>query len=516
MKMRTTLASTLFALCLTALVACNGPNRSSSAGALAERLQVLHRLDKDGRPRVAGRVVDLSNGRELYAENADEPVLPASNLKLLVSTAALDFFGPDYAFKTYLALDGEDLWIIGTGDPGVGDDAIAGRRTTKGRTMTVLEDWSRALKSRGVAQVKGKLYYYDGAFESQQVHPTWDEDDLPNWYAAPVSGLNFNDNCIDITVYPTEEGKPVRYEVVPPVQGIKIINNCITGAEGDPDCDRAPKENVYTLKGGCTKKTALKSKPVTNPGAFFADALREQLRKDGIEVLGSIERAEKPLGGKLEPPGDKVVAVHETTVRELLPRINKNSQNLLAEGLCKLLGRGYDLKRGRGDAPGSWASGSDAIHAFLKRHRIDDGAIVVADGSGLSRDNRVTTHAISDLLVKMRAHPHGDVFYDSLSVGGVDGTIRNRFTDKPGVVHAKTGYIGGVRSLSGYLPSKRGEIVFSFIYNRIPGQVKPYEELQDYAIRTLMSWPDLDYVAPPATQPTTAPATQPANVAAGY
>ena len=82
----------------------------------------------------------------------------------------------------------------------------------------------------------------------------------------------------------------------------------------------------------------------------------------------------------------------------------------------------------------------------------------------------------------------------------------------PGVVHAKTGYIGGVRSLSGYVPAKNGKsIVFSFIYNRIPGQVKPYEELQDHAVRTLMSWPDLDYVAPPSTQPATEPATRPST-----
>ncbi len=126
----------------------------------------------------------------------------------------------------------------------------------------------------------------------------------------------------------------------------------------------------------------------------------------------------------------------------------------------------------------------------------------IADGSGLSRHNRVTTRAISDLLVVMRDHRYGDVFYESLSVGGVDGTIRNRFEDLPGIVHAKTGYVGGVRSLSGYAPSRRGEIVFSFIYNRIPGPVLSYEQLQDDVVRLLMTWPDLDYIPPPATQPT--------------
>jgi hypothetical protein len=81
-------------------------------------------------------------------------------------------------------------------------------------------------------------------------------------------------------------------------------------------------------------------------------------------------------------------------------------------------------------------------------------------------------------------------------------------------VHAKTGYIGGVRSLSGYVPATNSDtIVFSFIYNKIDGSVKPYEELQDQAVRTLMSWPTLDYAPPSATQPTSRPALRPSVAA---
>ena len=516
MKFNRRIASLLVTtLCLTSLVACSsiGTARRGSAG-LDERLDsILHRLDRGDRPLVSGRVVELRSGRELYAENADEPVIPASNMKLLVTAAALDFFGPDHAFKTYLAWDrsNNSLWVVGTGDVGIGDQPIAARRG--GDTLTVFDQWVDAIRRREGGSFASsnatfeKLYYYDGALEEQRVHPTWAKDDLVHWYAAPVSGLNFNDNCVDITIYPTEEGKPVRYEVMPAAQDVAVVNNCVTGSKHAPEIERSQDENVYTISGTCKEKTALKSKPVTDPGAFFADALRTHLKANGIEVK-SIERATRPPFGSVEPPPEMLLAVHETKLRELLPRINKNSQNLLAEGLCKLLGRAYDHERWR-PGPGSWASGSDAIHAFLDRLGIEDEAIVVADGSGLSRDNRVTTRTISDLLVKMKSHPHADVFFDSLSVGGVDGTIRARFTDKPGVVRAKTGFIGGVRSLSGVTPSKRGPIVFSFIYNRVPGSVKPYEELQDYAVRTLMSWPELDYAPPPTTQPATQPEAQP-------
>jgi D-alanyl-D-alanine carboxypeptidase/D-alanyl-D-alanine-endopeptidase (penicillin-binding protein 4) len=500
----------LLGLCFTP-IACSNSNNGGNGRfrafggkpSVEQKLDAILHARDDGSAKIVARVVDLSTGRELYAENADDPVIPASNLKLFVTAAALDFFGPDHTFETYLVKDGSDLWIIGTGDPGLGDPAIAARRG--GDTLTVFDEWVEALRNKGEFN---DLYYYDRALDGEWVHPTWDDDDLVHWYAAPVTGLNFNDNCVDITIYPTQEGKPVRYEVMPPVRDIKIINNCVTGGTEPPSIDRAQNENTYTLSGGCKQKTALKSKPVTDPGAFLADAFRTHLEASGMKIKGEIKRAERPPLGSIHPPSQMVVAIHRTSIRELLPRINKSSQNLLAEGLCKLLGRAYAHEHWR-PAPGSWGSGSDAIHAFLERQGIEHEALVFADGSGLSRDNRVTTRAISDLLVKMRAHPHGDVFFESLSVGGVSGTIRGRFTDRPGVVHAKTGYIGGVRSLSGYVPSSRGgQIVFSFIYNGVRGSVKPYEELQDQAVRLLMSYPELNYVAPATTQPATRPSRE--------
>jgi D-alanyl-D-alanine carboxypeptidase/D-alanyl-D-alanine-endopeptidase (penicillin-binding protein 4) len=498
------------ALCLIALFGCNG----SGAGAPAFQQRIkptLHHLD-DGKVRVAARIVELPAGRTLYTDNAETPVTPASNMKLAVTAAALDFFGPDHEFKTWLAIDGDDLWITGSGDPGTSDPSIAGKRIPSRTPMTLLEEWSAALRTKGISRINGKLYYFDGAFDDEQIHPTWAKDDLTHWYAAPISGLNFNDNCIDVTVYPTEDGKPVRYDVVPPASNITVINHCVTGGKEEAQIERAQNENTYTLTGGCTKKTALKSKPVTKPGEFFCAALRTQLAKDGIEIVGPTERSANPLGGSPEPPADKIVAVHITTLRELLPRINKNSQNLIAEGLCKLLGRAYDQQQGR-DVPGSWRGGDEAIRAFLAKYDIDAAGLVVADGSGLSRRNRLTTHIISDILVTMRNHPYGQVFFESLSVGGVDGTIAARFKDRPGAVHAKTGFIGGVRSLSGYVPAKDGSIiVFSIIYNGIDGSVKPFEELQDQAVRVMMSWPELDYIPPATTQPMTRRTVQPTSL----
>ena len=455
---------------------------------LAAKLGTLLHSKRDTGAIVSARFIDADTGQVIYeTPNADYPFKPASNMKLLIGSTGLDFFGPGHTFKTYLAQDGDDLWIIGTGDPGTGDPKIA--KKYGGDPTTLLDQWADALKARGVTEIKGDLVYDDRAFDDFHLCPSWPTDNLLHWYAAPVAGLAFNDNCVDITVSPAGPGYPAKVTVMPPVENITIINNTISaddGAEHNPEIAKQPGGNVYELTGTVTKSTALKSKPVQDPGAFFADALRTHLKTRGIAVLGHIRRADHHLDGKLVPDESKTIAVHETTIEDILARINKPSQNLFAEMLCKALGRAYQEKHGI-DEPGSWLNGSTAIHAFLDRAGINTHPLVLADGSGLSHNNRVTAMMITNLLLTMHKQAYADVYMNSLAIGGVDGTLRKRFTDAPFRVHGKTGYISGVRSLSGYIRTDAGPtVIFSILYNQIPGPVKPYEQLQDKAVNLVM------------------------------
>ena len=500
--------SLLAALLAVPLALCACASQKAPDVPLPAQLDQALGRGHTGAAHYTARVVDLSTGRELYSVEADTPYLPASNGKLAVSAATLDFFGSDVAFKTYLAVDGQDLWLIGGGDPGCGDNLIA--KKSGGTTMTVLDDFAEALKKRGVSEVRGNLYYYDRAFDDQLTHPSWSKGYITDWYAAPISGLNFNNNCIDVSVKPTSPGEPVTYTVIPPTKGVQIVNKCMTGKGDAPDLDRKLDANVFTISGATTKPVDIKSEAVTNPGAFFADALRTHLASKGITIAGESRRADKPLGGSEIPPADKVVAVHETRVTDSLKRINRQSQNNFAEGFCKLLGKAYRQKQGRPE-PGSWAAGSEAAMAFLQRNRIDTSKIAIVDGSGLSRDNRVTSRMISDLLVVMSKHKEHKAFFDSLGIAGEDGTIGKRMLDLKGRVHAKTGFIGGVRSLSGYVKNDGGRwIAFSIIYNGIGGSVKPFEERQDNACRILAAWPK-----PAQLTPITKPSTNTTTNAAG-
>lgn len=477
---------------------------------LEKRLDEVLKRGKTGSTFYVARVVDLKTGEELYAVDPDKPVMPASNGKICVGAATLDFFGADATFKTYLAMNGDDLWIIGTGDPGIGDAMTA--KKYGGTTMTVLDQWADALRAKGVTHISGNLYYYDRAFDDEWVCPSWSSDYSTEWYAAPISGLNFNNNCVDISVKPTEEGQPVAYKVVPPTQGVKVINKCITkpghGEKDEPDVTRLEKENTFTITGATTKPVDIKGEAVTDPGAFFADALRTNLATKGITIDGQTKRADKPLGTQLEPPKDKIIATHESKIADCLDRINKQSQNNFADGFCKLLSRGYAENQGK-NTPGSFSGGQEAVKAFLKKNDIDGSKLVVVDGSGLSRQDRVTARIISSVFVTMDTHPAKKTYFDSLSISGTDGTIKSRMDDLKGRVHAKTGYIGGVRSLSGYVQNDDGHwIVFSFIFNGIQGSVKPIEELQDNACRVLAAWPKA------AKLPTSKPATKPATTTA--
>ncbi len=471
---------------------------------LAARLDpVLDRLASTGAV-VHARVIELPGRRELYARNIDRPCTPASNFKLLTSAAGLDMFGPKHKFATFLLLRGDDLLLVGTGDPGTGDARLA--RAKGGTPVTMLETWAKELQRQGIGRIRGDLVFYDGALEaSPRVHPTWPEHWLLHWYAAPTAGLNFCDNSVDITVYPTEEGRPVRYEVMPPVQDIQVINECVTGTKGTPTIVKLKGGNIYRLGGTCAGQEELKSKPVEDPGAFFADALRTHLASRGILIDGRTRRARE--GEPLGAPPARVIAVHETPITDVLSRINKNSQNLFAECLCKLTGQAYEAKRGR-TVPGSWAAGGEALRAFLRRNGIDDRALVPMDGSGLSPKNRLSTRMLTDLLAVMHARPDADVYKASLTAAGIDGSLKDRMTDLKGHVFGKTGYIGGVSSTSGYVKTRDGRwLAFSLVYNNIPEKadddddVSAYTKLQDEACRILVEWPALK--APPTTQPTT-------------
>ncbi|HZZ44291.1 MAG TPA: D-alanyl-D-alanine carboxypeptidase/D-alanyl-D-alanine-endopeptidase [Tepidisphaeraceae bacterium] len=422
------------------------------------------------------RVVDVSTGRELYLHDPDRPVAPASNAKLPNLAAGLDRFGPDYAWKTYLAVDGDNLWLIGTGDPSCGDRRIALSHNQK--QMAILDDFADALLQHGITHLKGKLLFDDSIFDDQRVGASWPKSELTEYWSAPLTGLSLCDSCIQVTASTS------RVEILPQSPSIKIIDHTRTTGKPEPlSIDRAPDSNTFTITGLLTKEDQIEQKAITDPGFFFADALRARLAEKGITIDGPTERSAHPLA---DP---HIIATHQTLMLDVLKRIGKQSQNLFADALCKLQGRAWDLDHNI-HQPGNWDSGTKAIHDFLKRMQIDDSQYIAVDGSGLSSDNRVTARLLSDVLLKMLHHRYAKEYEQSLSICGVDGTLDDRMMDITGLVHGKSGTIDGVKALSGYLTTRTGQrLVFSMVFNNIPPK---YEhrcaDIMDNACRIMVDW----------------------------
>lgn len=430
-------------------------------------------------------VVDLETGQTVFELNANTPLLPASSAKLFVLAAAIDQLGPDFVFRTRLAKCGPDLVLIGDGDPALGDPRLAKARGEE--PDAVFDRWAADLISAGLSTIDGDLILDDSIFDDQVLHPEWDQADHKKWYAAPVGGLNFNDNCVDITLQPAARaGDPPSWTSVPRADLIQIVNRCKSGGQGQAVIDRPKPECRFVVTGRCNKPWPFPPVPAPDPGMLTASALQTGLRHRGIHVTGQIVRRRLRAGDGTLLAECQVMSETVTPLADVLTRTGKNSQNMFAEALMKRLGYRWASQQGYPVPQGSWDTGRSALLAFLHQAKIDDRGLNLVDGSGLARKNRTTAAAQVALLRFMYRHPQRDLFVASLSRAGHDGTLRKRLKGLPGSIHAKTGLLRGVRALSGYAVTPQGRWrAFCILFNGFKGRTGPFNDLHDKICRIL-------------------------------
>lgn len=434
-----------------------------------ERALVAAKL---GRTRYGILVAEADSGRILVNINADESMVPASNMKLFTSAAALSRLGSEFFFQTELRLlNGEPeravVLVRGDGDPGFCDPKLLEAHGLE--VEKVLGQWVEAVRGAGVRRV-ARLIVDDRVFDRQFVHPAWPIEQLSSWYCAQVAGMNFYDNTLDVYPVPTSAGRPPRIELVPEAPFVGISNHAVTGGGDEFLVTRRMDRNELVISGRVQNRPATPIwVTVHDPPMFFGQIFADRLGRAGI----SVERIERPeMEDRLE--AGRLLHVVRTSIGAVLYRCNKDSQNLFAECLLKRLGRAVTGN------PGSWENGAAAVRQFLaERLGPSAAAVVISDGSGMSRDNRVTARTLVQLLVSMARDPQvGPLFMQSLSQAGRDGTLERRLGQElSGQLWGKTGYIAGVSTLSGYLVLPRkvdpsghvsgGVVAFSFLFNDI-------------------------------------------------
>jgi D-alanyl-D-alanine carboxypeptidase/D-alanyl-D-alanine-endopeptidase (penicillin-binding protein 4) len=413
----------------------------------------------------------------VFEHNAHDPRIPASNLKLVTTSAALAKFGPDFKFKTVLMKRADDLVLVGDGDPTLGDAEYL--KTVGGGwgVTTVFQAWAKQLAARGITTVDDVIVD-DTVFDDQFLHPHWPADQEHKRYVAQVGGINLNANCIDFYIRGAPIGSVVSYVTDPATHYADVRNACVASNQNAIWLSRELNTNKIVLRGESPKTGVQVPVSVTihDPPMYAGTVLAETLAASGIKIRGHVRRdrtlrAEREKGGA----GWSILAIHETPLLTVIARANKDSMNLYAESLCKRLGFATTGQSG------SWQNGTAAVGQFLKTAGVGDTEFKLDDGCGLSKENVISPHAIIRVLAYDYHSANRQKFIETLSIGGIDGTLEDRFrgTDLKGRVFGKSGYVVGVRSLSGYLRAKDGHFyAFSILMNKVPedGTPKPLQE----------------------------------------
>ena len=438
------------------------PDAGAIPPALVEALETLLTDDAMYGARVGVHVVD-QDLRVLVSHGADKGFLPASNMKLYSSSAALRTLGPKHRFETRLMGGGEikdgvlsgDVVLVGSGDPtlGAGENALA-----------PFEAMAAALQEAGIKTIEGRIVADDSIFDDEIMGRGWQWDYQSDDYAAQLSGLCFHHNVVEITLEGTEVGKLPKFTIYPQVGHVRLASAIECGAAGTKNSlivrrDRATNTIHVDGQLAVDAKDVKVAATVENPTIFAARALAQVLKEAGIKTGPAVDL--DSLGSIPGDPADRRVLASALSapLAEIVMTLNKRSQNLYAEQIV----RAAAVKAGH---PGNGEGAAALVAATLREFGIEPRGAVFADGSGLSRRNFVQPQQTIGLLRMMADDEHGAFFFSTLPVAGEDGTLSSRFKGTPaaGHVRAKTGFISYVAALSGKI-ERPGEGAAPFYFS---------------------------------------------------
>ena len=373
---------------------------------LTERINAVISASLQQDVRFSIRIIKADSGSTVYEHNAGELMIPASNMKIITSAAALKYLGADYEYVTKVGLCDNTLVVIGSGDPLLGDektDAKYGRE--KG---WLFKDIAQFLKRNNIKTIED-IIVDSSVFDDQRVHPSWPRSELNKWYACEVSGLNFNDNCIAISTKKTGGRVEVLFD--PHTSYVKFENKVKPISKGTSAVGtyRNKEPNKIVIYGKCRSRVGPFDVAIERPAAFFGYLLYENLAKTGIKTKGHL--IEKVFNDHSD---FKLLCQYTTSLSDCLARCNKNSLGLAAEALLKTIAanNNHDGKYG------SWDRGRELVSEFFLDLGIDKSQFYIDDASGLSRKNELSAYAITKVLLDVYQSDNWNLYKDSLAVGG--------------------------------------------------------------------------------------------------
>jgi len=429
------------------------------------------------------KVVSLRTNKVLYEHNADKLFNPASNMKLITAAAALVKLGPEYRFKTVVYADTNirngrvlgNIYIKGYGDPDL-------------KTVDLWE-MAKNIKWKGIKKITGDLIVDDSFFDSIRKGRGWMWDYGPYVYNARIGALSLNENSIMVSVKPGDKpGDTVKVRLEPPTKYVDVDNQGITGTgwfRSNLNIDRVMRDdrNVVVIAGTLSVNSAGVTvfRNLENPPLYTATVFKELLEKEGITIDGDIKIDMVSIDAVKE-----LITHYSEPLTKIIYYMNKVSSNFVAEQLLKTLGATFEGE------PGTADKGVSVVINFMSQFGVHPRKYKAADGSGLSRYDLISPSQIIKLLVFMYNNfEYGPEYLTSLPIAGIDGTLRRRMRE-PSIqrkMRAKTGTLSGVSCLSGYVPTRDGDIlIFSMMMNNFLYDVNHIRRLQDKIGKALVNF----------------------------
>ncbi|MCC7391578.1 D-alanyl-D-alanine carboxypeptidase/D-alanyl-D-alanine-endopeptidase [Candidatus Sumerlaeota bacterium] len=404
--------------------------------------------------------IDAKSGAVLVDINGTRLHTPASNRKLVTAAMLCWKFQPDETVTTELrggALTGGaiagDLVLRAGGDPSWTPELIGASGHTK---LTAL---AREAAKNGLRHVKGDLVIDTGIYDvAEPIPPGWAWDNLDASYAGKPSALSFNENLVGVTVKPGRGSEPLDVTLAISSEAFQVINQSRTLGGGSAPTLRVNRSldgHAVTVAGGLPQGSqgSTVTLPTGRPIAMAAELMRKALEKEGIVIDGKTR-----IDRNVERESTQLAAVTGAPVSQVLRVCMRESDNFLAESL-------YLLASTKRFGSAGYQGAYKMENEYWKSIGVDPMEIHAADGSGLSREDFISPHALVTLL---KANEKVDWFVDSLPVSGQSGTLKYRLSANglAGRVIAKTGTLDSTSALSGYIKCPSGKIIiFSIMAN---------------------------------------------------
>jgi D-alanyl-D-alanine carboxypeptidase/D-alanyl-D-alanine-endopeptidase (penicillin-binding protein 4) len=437
-----------------------------AAGALADDLPAGTRsvLTRESVPESSVSIVvrDAASNNTLLQLNAAMPRSPASTMKILPTWAALDLLGPAYAWKTRAWTDAPvvkgvlkgNLYLQGGGDP-----------------LLTIERWWRFvndLRQTGLRVIEGDIVIDQTRFSAASERPEDFDGKFWKTYNVLPDAMLVNWQSSDFTIRPADDGNGIDITIQPYPDGlvvenrVKLVSGRCVGKNSQVSYAIEPtKPDRVIATGRLSASCGPQSQrlAIMDPAQYAYGTFVTLWRQQGGQFRGGMLRAPTP-------PAARLLLTHESEpLSEIVRVTNKYSSNMMARSLVLALAAEMH------GTPATTTSGQETIVNWLKTRGLVLPELVIGNGSGLSREARISADSMAKLLIGARQSRFAPEFLTSLSLGGLDGTLEKRFqnVDDASRVRMKTGTLKDVSCLAGYVTGKSGKAYAVVVFVNHPG-----------------------------------------------